>query len=347
MMYPRLPSYQELQEDFPLSSQQRLFIQKTREQIARILSGADDRLLCILGPCSFHDLTAMKEVAMQLKAAQSQLEDRFFLVMRSYFEKPRSLFGWKGFLYDPLLDGSYRMDLGLQWTRRFLMEMADLELPVATEFLDPLAAPYYEDCISWGCIGARTSASAPHRQMAALLQMPTGMKNAVSGDLSVAIQGVYAASQPQTVFSLNAQGEPSLLYTKGNPDVHLVLRGGEGGPNHTSHHIQDAQEKLSRLGLPTALVVDCAHDNAGKVAERQIPVFRQVLAQIQQGNPYIRGVMFEAHLKEGRQVHVEDVQSLAYGVSLTDACVGLDALLFELQQATLCSSDRHACQVLS
>ncbi len=334
-MYPALPVYQEVRDRFPVSSEQRLFIEKARLQIGRILSGADERLLCILGPCSFHDLAAMREVALRIQEAQSQLSERFFLVMRCYFEKPRSLFGWKGFLYDPLLDGSYRMDLGLQWMRSFLLEMADLELPIATEFLDPLTALYYEDCISWGCIGARTSASAPHRQMASLLQMPMGLKNAVSGDLSVAIQGVYAASQPQTVFILNEQSIPVLRQTEGNPLAHLVLRGGERGANYTPGAIQEAQDKLSSLGLPTGLVIDCAHDNAGKLAERQIPVFRQVLSQIHQGNPYIRGVMFEAHLKEGRQVHVEDIHALEYGVSLTDACVSLHTLLRELQESPI------------
>lgn len=343
-MYPTLPLYQDLKAQLPLLPKQRLFVEKTRLQIARILSGLDDRLLCILGPCSFHDQGAMREVAFQIQAVQNQLADRFFLVMRCYFEKPRSLFGWKGFLYDPLLDGSYRMDLGLEWTRAFLLEMTDLELPVATEFLDPLTAPYYEDCISWGCVGARTSASAPHRQMASALQMPIGMKNAVSGDLSVAIQGVYAALQPQIIFSLNERGIPTLMQTGGNPHVHLVLRGGEKGPNYQPEIIQETEEKLAKLGLPTGLVIDCAHDNAKKMAERQIPVFRQVLSQIHKENPCIRGLMFEAHLKQGRQVHLEDVRSLEYGVSLTDPCVSLKELLSELKQASFCTRDRHACR---
>lgn len=343
-MYPNLPFYQDLKAQLPLSSTQRLFVDNARLQVARILSGVDDRLLCILGPCSFHDQGAMREVAFQIQAAQNQLADRFFLVMRCYFEKPRSLFGWKGFLYDPLLDGSYRMDLGLEWTRAFLLEMADLELPIATEFLDPLTAPYYEDCISWGCVGARTSASAPHRQMASVLQMPIGMKNAVSGDLSVAIQGIYSALQPQMIFSLSERGIPSLIRTGGNPHVHLVLRGGEKGPNYQPEILQEAKEKLSELGLPTGLVVDCAHDNARKIAERQIPVFRQVLSQIHKKNPCIRGLMFEAHLKQGRQVHLEDVRSLEYGVSLTDPCVSLQELLSELKQVSFCTRDWHECR---
>jgi 3-deoxy-7-phosphoheptulonate synthase len=316
-----LSSYQSLKTRFPLSSSQHLFIDQSRQTVRHILNGQDPRLLLIVGPCSIHDSISAKEFAIQLKNLALAVSSQFFLVMRVYCEKPRTSFGWKGFLYDPLLNGSHQIQLGLDWSRQLLLELASLEIPTATEFLDPLTAFYLDDLITWGSIGARTSSSQTHRQLASGLAMPIGFKNGSAGSYSAAVNGVYAACQPHTYLGVHEEGQLRIVHTSGNPDAHVVLRGGETGPNYDSASIATVLQQLSQLQLPTRLLIDCSHQNSNKKFDCQPSVFQSVLAQIREGNTNIRGLMLESHLFSGSQLLGEDLSQLQYGVSITDGCL--------------------------
>jgi 3-deoxy-7-phosphoheptulonate synthase len=318
----RLPSYQELKYRFPLTASQMHFVSKSRQTIQNILDGKDSRLLGIIGPCSIHDLQSAKEFAKQLHELALHLSDHFFLIMRVYCEKPRTLAGWKGFLYDPFLDGSNQILTGIEWTRLLLRELIEMEVPTATEFLDPMTAFYYADLISWGSIGARTSSSQTHRQMASGLHMPIGFKNGLAGNLSAAIHGVMSASHSHTYVGLNNQGQPSIIHTPGNPHAHIVLRGGEpSGPNYDKKSIEDSLMRLTHHHLPQRLLIDCSHQNSGKKPENQSLVFQSVLEQVVEGNTSIKGFMLESHLYGGNQVLLEDPSHLKYGISITDGCL--------------------------
>lgn len=316
-----LPSYQTLKDRFPLSSSQRLFIHESRQTVRNILDGKDPRLLLIVGPCSIHDPRSAKEFALQLLPFARKIAPHFFILMRAYFEKPRTSCGWKGFLYDPLLDGSHAIQLGLEWTRQLLLELSSLQVPVATEFLDPLIASYYEDLITWGSIGARTSSSQIHRHFASHLNIPIGFKNGTSGNLSGAILGVLTASQPQTYIKMGEEGTLVMMKTPGNPDSHLVLRGGETAPNYDPSSLSEALTYLEKLKLPPRLLIDCSHHNSGKQPEQQIEVFQSVIHQIWEGNQRVRGLMLESHLLAGNQPLGKDSSGLSYGISITDPCL--------------------------
>jgi 3-deoxy-7-phosphoheptulonate synthase len=316
-----LPSYKELKNQLPLAPKQHAFVKKSKQTISEILQGKDARLLLIVGPCSIHDPLSAKEFATYLKQLATLVAPHFFLVMRVYFEKPRTSAGWKGFLYDPLLDGSNHMRTGIEQTRQLLLELADLQVPTATEFLDPLTAFYYEDLISWGSIGARTSSSPIHRQLASGLSMPIGFKNGITGNISAAVYGVLAASYPQTYMGLSEEGQPVIIQTSGNADAHIVLRGGESRPNYDSSSIAEAVTKLTHAQLPPRLLVDCSHHNSDKKHDRQPMVFQSVLRQITEGNYAIRGIMIESHLYAGSQPLKTHSNQLIYGVSITDACL--------------------------
>lgn len=316
-----LPSYKEIKTRFPLSSRQHLFIEESRQKIRAILNGTDPRLLLIVGPCSIHDPFSAKEFAAELQKLMQTVGSHFFLVMRVYCEKPRTISGWKGFLYDPLLDGSHRMELGIEWTRQLLLELATLQIPAATEFLDPLTSYYYEDLIAWGSIGARTASSQIHRQLASGLPMPVGFKNGIAGNLSAAVNGVLTAAHPHTYMRICENGKPVISQTSGNPDVHVVLRGGESGPNYDPSSVSDALSRLERVHQPPRLLVDCSHDNSNKKHERQAIVFQSVINQIAEGNPNIRGLMLESHLYAGQQMLTNHSAHLRYGVSITDPCL--------------------------
>jgi len=317
----KLPTYTELKDILQITSQQSAFIQQSRQTIKNILNADDKRLLLIVGPCSIHDITSAKEFAMRLKMLASTLSHHFFLVMRVYCEKPRTLTGWKGFLYDPFLDGSHQIKFGISQTRQLLLDLADLGVPAATEFLDPLTTCYYEDLISWGSIGARTSSSQTHRQLASSLSMAIGIKNGIAGNTSSAIEGVIAASNPHTYIGIDNEGMKSILNSTGNPDTHIVLRGGEAGPNYHPDCIQEAMIKLEQAKLPIRLIVDCSHHNSNKRPLEQITVFKNVLQQVTEGNQGIRGFMVESHLHSDNQILTEDPKQLKYGISITDPCL--------------------------
>ena len=316
-----LPSYKEIKTRFPLSPSQCLFIEESRQTVRAILNGTDPRLLMIVGPCSIHDKLSALDFATQLRKLAHTIAPQFFLIMRVYCEKPRTASGWKGFLYDPLLDGSHDMHQGIEWSRQLLLELATLQVPAATEFLDPLTAYYYEDLMTWGSIGARTASSQTHRQLASALPMPIGFKNGVAGNISAAVNGAMAASHPHTFMRICENGTPALSRTNGNPDVHIVLRGGESGPNYDPSSVSDALARLEHMKLPARLLVDCSHHNSDKKHEGQPGVFQSVIHQIVEGNTNIRGLMLESHLNGGSQLLTSDLSQLQYGISITDACL--------------------------
>ncbi|WP_042280504.1 3-deoxy-7-phosphoheptulonate synthase [Candidatus Protochlamydia sp. R18] len=316
-----LPSYKELKSQFPASVSQDNFIEDCRETVKSILNGTDKRLLLIVGPCSIHDFHSAKEFAFRLKCLAESLSSHFFILMRVYCEKARTATGWKGFLYDPLLDGSNQLLLGIKKTRELLLELCDLRIPAATEFLDPLTAYYYEDLISWGSIGARTSSSQIHRQFASNLQIPIGFKNGIAGNISAAVQGAYAASQPHAYMALHENGWPIATQSKGNLDTHIVLRGGETKTNFDSHSISEALARLSHANLPERVLIDCSHHNSNKKHEKQPIVFQSIIDQVLAGNSFIKGLMLESHLYAGNQPFHFNPQELRYGVSITDSCL--------------------------
>lgn len=322
-----LPSYQELKTSLPLLPTHHHFIQESRETVRAILNGTDPRLLLIIGPCSIHDPLSAKEFALRLAELAHHVASKFFLVMRVYCEKPRTASGWKGFLYDPLLDGSHAMLLGIEWTRQLLLELATLQVPTATEFLDPLTAFYYDDLITWGSIGARTASSQIHRNLASALSMPVGFKNGVAGNISAAIHGALTASQPHTYMSISEEGKTIIYQTKGNPDTHIVLRGGESKPNYDPFSVSQALHHLEHVKLPARLLIDCSHHNSGKKHEQQLGVFQSVIHQIIEGNSHIRGLMLESHLHAGRQIMTNNPSNLEYGVSITDSCLNWDSTM--------------------
>ncbi len=316
-----LPSYKEIKTRFPLLPTQSLLIEESRQTVRAILNGIDPRLLLIVGPCSIHDRLSAKEFAYQLRQLAHEVAAQFFLVMRVYCEKPRTASSWKGFLYDPLLDGSHHMHLGIEWTRQLLLELATMRVPVATEFLDPLTAFYYDDLITWGSIGARTASSQTHRTLASDLSMPMGFKNGVAGNISAAINGAMAASYPHMYMRISDNGKPITSRTTGNPDTHIVLRGGESGPNYDPSSVSEALTRLEHVKLPSRLLIDCSHHNSNKKHECQPGVFQSVIHQILEGNTHIRGLMLESHLYAGNQVLVDNPAQLQYGISITDACL--------------------------
>lgn len=317
----RLPSYDDLKTSIPLTAKQAAFIERSRETIRNILNGTDPRLLLIVGPCSIHDLIAAADFASRLEQLSETVGSQFFIVMRTYCEKSRNSLGWKGMLYDPFLDGSHDIATGLAWTRQLLLDLADRQIPTATEFLDPLTAYYYDDLISWGSIGARTSSSQIHRQLASDLRMPMGIKNGTTGSLAAAINGIIAASHPHVYVGLNAQGTPAFVQSPGNRDVHLVLRGGEQGPNYDPASVAAALRGLEQANLIPRLLIDCSHGNSGKNHDNQPHVFQTVIRQIAEGNAMIRGLLLESHLHAGNQAFHRDSTELKYGVSITDACL--------------------------
>jgi 3-deoxy-7-phosphoheptulonate synthase len=301
------------------------FIASARETIQRILFGDDPRLLVIVGPCSIHDPEAGMEYARKLVALKKELQDRLYIVMRVYFEKPRTTVGWKGLIMDPDLDGSCKLPKGLMTARKFLQDVVSLELATATELLDPITPQYISDLICWSAIGARTTESQTHRQMASGLSMPLGFKNATSGDVQVAINAVKAASQSQTFLGISHQGLASALTTKGNPNCHLILRGGADGPNYDADSIASATEALKKNGLHPSIMVDCSHANSGKDPARQPEILMDVVEQARcEGSP-IMGVMLESNIADGSQSFPRPLEELEYGKSITDACIGWEA----------------------
>lgn len=310
-----------LAEEVPQNSNSQALISKARSAIADILHKRDPRILIITGPCSVHDPAAVVEYAKKLQPLAQEVADRALIVMRVYFEKPRTTIGWKGYINDPRLDGSYHVNEGLRNARRLLADITDIGLPCASEFLDTTLGQYYAEYISWGAIGARTVESQTHRQLASGLSMPVGFKNRTDGDLQVAVDAMVAAASSHLFPSLTAEGAPALLETSGNSDTHIVLRGGRE-PNYDDDSINAATNLLAGQHLHTGIVVDCSHGNSRKDHEQQKVVAASVAARRARGDKRVVGVMIESHLVAGRQAQSDH---MTYGQSITDACIDLSA----------------------
>lgn len=313
-----------LHHEIPISETATQLVAETRDRIRNILCNEDQRLLVIVGPCSVHDVEAAKEYGRRLVKLREELSDKLEIVMRVYFEKPRTRVGWKGLINDPHLDNSYDINTGLRLARKLLLDLADLGLPAGTELLDPITPQYIADVIAWTAIGARTTESQTHREMASGLSMPIGFKNNTDGSLQAATNAMMAASQPHHFLGINADGLASIVATTGNPDGHLVLRGGKKGPNYAVEAVEAAAQELAELGINPRLMIDCSHANSMKQYERQVVVLEEVAQQLKNGSRHILGVMVESHLVAGNQKIPQDLSQLTYGQSITDACVDFE-----------------------
>jgi 3-deoxy-7-phosphoheptulonate synthase len=315
-----LSTPEQLHGELPITEQAAKIVYETREQIHRILHGQDDRLLAVVGPCSIHDTTAALDYARRLLPLRERLMRELVVVMRVYFEKPRTTVGWKGLINDPNLDDSFEINKGLRLARKLLLDLANMGMPAGTEYLDVISPQYVADLISWGAIGARTTESQVHRELASGLSCPVGFKNGTSGNVQIAVDAIRSASQPHHFLSLTKAGHSAIFSTAGNRDCHVILRGGKH-TNYDPGSISDAAMLLERAGLPTRVMVDCSHANSRKQHQNQIEVGQILADQIASGDQRIMGVMIESHLVAGRQ-DVVPGQPLIYGKSITDACLG-------------------------
>lgn len=315
---------QELKNKIPLSDNARQFIQQSRQTISNIIHKADHRLLIVCGPCSIHDIDAAKEYAKRLKVISEDLKDQLYIVMRVYFEKPRTTVGWKGLINDPHLDGSFDIEGGLHTARQLLVDLAEMEIPLATEALDPISPQYIGDTFSWAAIGARTTESQTHREMASGLSVPVGFKNGTDGSLSTSINAMQAAASSHRFMGINNEGQVALLTTQGNSNGHVILRGGKQ-TNYDSVSVTECEEELAKSDLDAALMVDCSHANSRKDYRRQPLVAEDVIHQIREGNKSIIGLMIESHLNEGNQPSDIPLSEMKYGVSITDACINWES----------------------
>jgi 3-deoxy-7-phosphoheptulonate synthase len=309
-----------LLREFPLTEKAADITFQARQEIHRILHGADDRLLVIMGPCSVHDVKAAKEYAGKLLEAKKKLAADLLIVMRVYFEKPRTTVGWKGLINDPKLDGSYQINEGLRIARQLLLELNESGMPVGCEFLDMITPQYIADLVSWGAIGARTTESQIHRELASGLSCPVGFKNGTDGNIKIAIDAIRAAQAPHHFLSVTKAGHSAIVSTTGNEDCHVILRGGKA-PNYDAASVDAAGKGLAEAGIPARIMIDFSHSNSSKKPEKQVDVAKDVAAQVAVGDERIFGVMVESHLKAGRQDLVPG-KPLAYGVSITDGCIG-------------------------
>jgi 3-deoxy-7-phosphoheptulonate synthase len=310
-------------EELPLSEEQAQVVLRGRSEIHAILDRTDDRLLVVVGPCSVHDPDAALDYARRLSAQADELREDLCVAMRVYFEKPRTTTGWKGLINDPHLDGSGDVNTGLHMARGLLLEVLGLDLPIGCEFLDPITPQYISDAVAWGAIGARTTESQIHRQLGSGLSMPVGFKNRTDGNVQVAVDAVRAAAVPHAFAGIDVTGTPAILHTRGNPDCHIILRGGRDAPNYGPAPVADALAKLRRAGLRERLVIDASHDNSGKDPGRQPQAAADVGEQIAAGNGAVVGVMLESFLVAGRQ-DLASAEPLRYGQSITDACMDWD-----------------------
>lgn len=313
-----------LHRELPLSQTAARTVLDARERIKAILHGQDSRVLVIVGPCSVHDVEAARAYADAIAEVRERHRDQLEVVMRVYFEKPRTTVGWKGLINDPHLDGSYDINTGLRLARGLLVHLAEMGLPAATELLDPVVPQYIADLIGWTAIGARTTESQTHREMASGLSMPIGFKNGTDGSAVTAIHAMQAASKPHHFLGISQLGHAAIVSTTGNPDGHLVLRGGKGGTNYHPEAIEQAAQALQKEGLPARLMVDCSHGNSNKDYRRQGEVLAEVADQLRGGSRHVMGVMIESHLVAGHQKIPADLSQLAYGQSITDACIDLE-----------------------
>ncbi len=328
-----LPSPKEIKKKFKLSPQAARFVVEARKTGIDILSLKDPRKALIVGPCSIHDSTSILEYAHKLGHLAKEVESSCFLVLRVYVEKSRTSTGWKGFLYDPYLDGSCDLLAGLLLTRQLLVALAEMQIPCAVEFVDPLTAPYFEDLISWGFIGARTASSQIHRQLASSLPMPVGFKNCIEGNIENSIHAMQSSAERHTFFSATQEGQIAALRSSGNPHTHIVLRGSCQGPNYDINSVQKTLQALQSHTLKERLMIDCSHGNARKHEDKQQEVFFSVLEQIDKGNKAIIGLMLESHLEKGNQPLAQDPSTLKYAVSITDPCLDWSATKILIQEA--------------
>ncbi|WP_229075890.1 3-deoxy-7-phosphoheptulonate synthase [Actinoplanes sp. DH11] len=327
-----------LHHELPLTTELHDTVLAGRKQVEDVLNGRDQRLLVVVGPCSVHDPEAAGEYASLLEKQAERLSDDLLIVMRVYFEKPRSTVGWKGLIMDPALDGTGDVGTGLRVARKLLLEVVGRGLPVAVEFLDPITPQYIADTVAWGAIGARTVESQVHRQLSSGLSMPIGMKNRPDGSVSTAVDAIQAAAVPHVFPGIDYSGTPAILHTTGNPDCHLVLRGGGGRPNYSAADVASALELLRKSDLPERLVIDCSHGNSNKDHLRQPLVAEDVAGQLEAGQHGISGVMLESFIEPGRQ---ELGGEMTYGQSVTDACMGWDATVAVLERLAAASAKRR------
>jgi 3-deoxy-7-phosphoheptulonate synthase len=328
-----LPSPLEISGHYPVTAHQAEVVGQSRIVLRNIIEGKDPRLLVVVGPCSIHDIEAGREYAQRLAALAKELSDELYLVMRVYFEKPRTAIGWKGLIMDPHLDGSCDIAEGLQLARSFLREVINMGVPTATELLDPITPQYISDYICWTAIGARTTESQTHRQMASGLSMPVGFKNATNGCVQAAVNAIKAASSTQTFLGISPEGFASAVSTEGNPSCHLILRGGSDGPNYEKEHVDAAVKCIEKQGFRGVVMVDCSHANCNKDHRLQSKVMESVLAQMKSGSSRIMGVMIESNLNEGNQPFPQPKEKLEYGVSITDPCIDWDTTEALLRKA--------------
>jgi 3-deoxy-7-phosphoheptulonate synthase len=322
-----------LRKELPMTEAANRTVVASREAVKRILRQEDHRLLVIVGPCSIHDIDAAREYARRLNALRQELQDHLCIIMRVYFEKPRTTVGWKGFIFDPHLNGSDDMVTGLSQARQLLLDINEMGLPAATETLDPITPQYLADLISWAAIGARTTESQTHREMASGLSMPVGFKNSTEGVLQVAIDAMEAARNPHTFLGVDKEGRTAVIRTQGNPWGHVVLRGGKARPNYDLESIDAACEQLRLAHLEPVLMVDCSHAKSNKQYEHQEELLNTILKQRSAGNRALIGMMIESNLCEGSQKIPKDLSQLHYGVSVTDACVSWETTERMLRQA--------------
>jgi len=316
-----LPAPALLLSEVARTTEQAEFMADSRQHVRNILNGKDHRLLLICGPCSIHDTEAGIEYAKKLAQLAEEVKHQIYIVMRVYFEKPRTTVGWKGLIMDPKLDGSDNIPEGLRQARLFLREVIDTGLPTATELLDPITPQYIADMISWSAVGARTTESQTHRQMASGLSMPLGFKNTTTGDLVAAVNAIKAASQPQTFLGVSEQGVASAVTTSGNPDCHIILRGGDKGPNYGADDVSVTTELLQKHGLQPSVMIDASHANCGKKQEKMAAVFSEIVRQRVAGNSNVIGAMLESNLVAGNQSFPQPIEDLTYGQSITDQCI--------------------------
>ncbi|MFJ5341543.1 3-deoxy-7-phosphoheptulonate synthase [Pectobacterium sp. CHL-2024] len=334
----------ELKAKFPLNDAEQRDIAQARATIADIIHGRDDRLLIVCGPCSIHDTDAALEYARRLKSIAAELNDSLYIVMRVYFEKPRTTVGWKGLINDPFMDGSFDVESGLHIARELLLELVNMGLPLATEALDPNSPQYLGDLFSWSAIGARTTESQTHREMASGLSMPVGFKNGTDGSLGTAINAMRAAAMPHRFVGINQTGQVCLLQTQGNIDGHVILRGGKK-PNYSAQDVAECEKQMQEAGLRPALMIDCSHGNSNKDYRRQPLVVESAIEQIKAGNRSIIGLMLESHLNEGSQSSEQPRADMRYGVSVTDACISWEStetLLRSVHQELSAARVKHS-----
>ena len=324
-----------LEEEMPMTDAASDTVFKARTSICEVLAGRDKRLIVVVGPCSIHDTKAAREYAAKLKEVMAELGEELVVVMRVYFEKPRTTIGWKGLINDPYLDNSYKINDGLRMARRLLLDLAEMGVPAGTEFLDMISPQYVASLVSWGAIGARTTESQIHRQLVSGLSCPVGFKNATSGDVQIAMEAMLSARHPHTFLGVSKHGQSAIFVTGGNPDTHVILRGGNRMVNYTAAAVSDVCAKLEKCKLPPQVMIDCSHANSQKDHTKQGTVCRDVAAQVAGGEKRIIGLMIESSLVEGAQKMVKG-NALTYGQSITDACIGwneTEALLRELSAA--------------